>query len=171
MEYKSKLIIPMISLLAFSAQAQDPSQCLTLVDDSERLACYDSALGFNAKGSLANQVSPVLITLPTGQPVTNIPEAIKNAGNQPASDSTLRKAQQAYDQIVADSVVMVITKIQTTTQRQTYYFTDGGRVFKKLSDRAASIKVDDRVNLEDGMLGSKFFVNQSGARVKVKEMD
>ena len=180
MEHKSKFIIAITLLLAANAYSQELKQCLAVTDDAARLACYDSASGYAGstspaangnsamvtktiatKAIVSKAVEPTMLAAPIEQP----------AGAQAFSDSTLLKAQKAYDQVVADSALMLITKIQTTSQRKTYYFTDSGRVFKKMSDRSANISVDDRVKLDGGMLGSRFLISQNGVRVKVKEID
>ena len=175
MEHKSQLVIAIAMLLAVNGHAQELTQCLAVTDDVKRLACYDNVSGY-VEGAIPAAIAgramvSESIATKAAEPAVLAVAIEPPVGAQAYSDSTLVKAQKAYNQVVADSVVMLITKIQTTSQRKTYYFTDSGRVFKKMSDRSANIRVDDKVKLDGGLLGSKFLISQNGVRVKVKEID
>ena len=175
MEHKSQLVIAIAMLLAVNGHAQELTQCLAVTDDAKRLACYDNVSGYVEGAIPATIAGSAMVTksiaTKAAEPAMPAVAIEPPVGEQAYSDSTLVKAQKAYNQVVADSVVMLITKIQTTSQRKTYYFTDSGRVFKKMSDRSANIRVDDKVKLDGGLLGSKFLISQNGVRVKVKEID
>jgi hypothetical protein len=162
MEHTGKLILIVAMLAAFGASSQELEKCLELVENRKRLDCYDSALGYD--GTAGRAISDNTASSPTS--LSN------NLDIRPVANSdALLKAQKAYNQIMADALAMTITKIEKTSQQKIYYFTDSGRVFKKMSDRSATIAVDDRVELEGGVLGSKFFVTANGSRVKVKEVN
>ena len=88
-----------------------------------------------------------------------------------APDSPVRiRAQEAYDQVVADSITMLVTKVNKTKRQGVYFTTNTGRTFKKVTDRNIAFRVDDQVELKPGVLRSIFLVNQDGLRIKVKEI-
>ena len=80
------------------------------------------------------------------------------------------RAQEAYDQVVADSITMSVTKVNKTKRQGVYFTTNTGRIFKKVTDRNIAFRVDDQVELKPGVLRSIFLVNQDGLRIKVKEI-
>ena len=103
----------------------------------------------------------------------SISPVILDSKQQPAEapDSpVLIRAQEAYDQVVADSITMLVTKVNKTKRQGVYFTTNTGRTFKKVTDRNIAFRVDDQVELQPGVLRSIFLVNQDGLRIKVKEI-
>lgn len=163
MEYKSKIILLISVFTIGTAQAKGAADCLKIQDNNARLSCYDRALGF--KSGLPERPQVLLQTRPV--------EAVVMDNQQPVaapSSPVLIRAQEAYDQVVADSITMLITKVNKTKRQGIYFTTNSGRTFKKVTDRNIAFRVNDRVELQPGVLGSIFLVNQAGLRIKVKEM-
>ncbi|MDA9232043.1 hypothetical protein N8137_01185 [Porticoccaceae bacterium] len=177
MEYKSKIILLMTILVAGAVQARDASDCLDIADNNARLSCYDRALGYR------NMTAPERpqILQQTRQSRSSSEDSNQSA-SQPTAQSIIYsnsvststpvmiKAQQAYDQVVADSISMLITKVKNTQRKESYFTTNTNRKFKRVSDRQVAFRVNDRVELQPGVLGSMFLVNQVGLRIKVKEI-
>jgi hypothetical protein len=163
MEYKSKIILLITILLAGQAQARDASGCLNIQDNSARLACYDRELGFR---SAAPERPQVLQQTRQSRPVVDSKLSASSASSSPV----LARAQEAYDQVVADSITMLVTKVNKTKRQGTYFSTNTNRTFKRVTDRSIAFKVNDRIELQPGVLGSIFLVNQAGLRIKVKEI-
>jgi len=164
MEHKSKIILLISVFLIGSVQAREASECLKIQDNKARLVCYDRALGF--KGSLPERPQVVERT-------KSISPVVLDSKQQPAEapDSPVRiRAQEAYDQVVADSITMSVTKVNKTKRQGVYFTTNTGRIFKKVTDRNIAFRVDDQVELQPGVLRSIFLVNQDGLRIKVKEI-
>jgi|TARA_B110000285_G_scaffold15194_2_gene14961 hypothetical protein len=79
-------------------------------------------------------------------------------------------AQSAYDQVIANSLSMQVTKVHTSKSRKVYYYTDTGRIFRKTSERPITFEVNDKVNIEGGFLGAQFLRNQDGKKIKIREV-
>ena len=173
MEYKSKIILLMTIVVAGTAQARDASDCLDIADNNARLSCYDRALGYR---NMTAPERPQMLQQ-TRQSQCSPEDSNQSSSQSPtqsisASTSTpvMIKAQQAYDQVVADSISMLITKVKNTQRKESYFTTNTNRKFKRVSDRQVAFRVNDRVELQPGVLGSIFLVNQVGLRIKVKEI-
>jgi hypothetical protein len=96
--------------------------------------------------------------------ITRVPE------RPSAQVGTVAAAQSAYDQVIANSLSMTVTKVHKTKSRKVYYYTDTGRIFRKTSERPITFKVDDKVNIEGGFLGAQFLRNQDGRKIKIREV-
>ena len=173
MEYKSKIILLMTILVAGAVQARDASDCLDIADNNARLSCYDRALGYR---NMTAPERPQM--LQQTRQSRSSSEDSNQSSSQPSKQSisvststpVMIKAQQAYDQVVADSISMLITKVKNTQRKESYFTTNTNRKFKRVSDRQVAFRVNDRVELQPGVLGSMFLVNQVGLRIKVKEI-
>ena len=173
MEYKSKIILLMTILVAGTVQARDASDCLDIADNNARLSCYDQALGYR---NMTAPERPQM--LQQTRQSRSSSEDSNQSSSQPSKQSisvststpVMIKAQQAYDQVVADSISMLITKVKNTQRKESYFTTNTNRKFKRVSDRQVAFRVNDRVELQPGVLGSMFLVNQVGLRIKVKEI-
>ena len=173
MEYKSKIILLMTILVAGTVQARDASDCLDIADNNARLFCYDRALGYR---NMTAPERPQM--LQQTRQSRSSSEDSNQSSSQPSKQSisvststpVMIKAQQAYDQVVADSISMLITKVKNTQRKESYFTTNTNRKFKRVSDRQVAFRVNDRVELQPGVLGSMFLVNQVGLRIKVKEI-
>ena len=173
MEYKSKIILLMTILVAGTVQARDASDCLDIADNNARLSCYDRALGYR---NMTAPERPQM--LQQTRQSRSSSEDSNQSSSQPSKQSisvststpVMIKAQQAYDQVVADSISMLITKVKNTQRKESYFTTNTNRKFKRVSDRQVAFSVNDRVELQPGVLGSMFLVNQVGLRIKVKEI-
>jgi|TARA_B110000977_G_scaffold35009_1_gene46902 hypothetical protein len=173
MEYKSKIILLMTILVAGTVQARDASDCLDIADNNARLSCYDRALGYR---NMTAPERPQM--LQQTRQSRSSSEDSNQSSSQPSKQSisvststpVMIKAQQAYDQVVADSISMLITKVKNTQRKESYFTTNTNRKFKRVSDRQVAFRVNDRVELQPGVLGSMFLVNQVGLRIKVKEI-
>ena len=173
MDYKSKIILLMTILVAGTVQARDASDCLDIADNNARLSCYDRALGYR---NMTAPERPQM--LQQTRQSRSSSEDSNQSSSQPSKQSisvststpVMIKAQQAYDQVVADSISMLITKVKNTQRKESYFTTNTNRKFKRVSDRQVAFRVNDRVELQPGVLGSMFLVNQVGLRIKVKEI-
>ena len=163
----------MTILVAGAVQARDASDCLDIADNNARLSCYDRALGYR---NMTAPERPQM--LQQTRQSRSSSEDSNQSSSQPSKQSTsvststpvMIKAQQAYDQVVADSISMLITKVKNTQRKESYFTTNTNRKFKRVSDRQVAFRVNDRVELQPGVLGSMFLVNQVGLRIKVKEI-
>lgn len=164
MEYTRKLITLLIGLIvSVSTQANDVNDCLDIADNRTRLACYDQMLGYTG---------PSVSTI-TNNGVTNTPVSgvLSRTPEKPeAQVGTVAAAQSAYDQVIANSLSMRVTKVHITKSRKIYYYTDTGRIFRKTSERPITFKVNDQVNIEGGFLGAQFLKNQDGRKIKIREV-
>jgi hypothetical protein len=163
MEYKRQLILLISLFLAGTVQAEPASDCVRISDNTARLACYDSALGYKPK---VRPERPQAIRTVTASPQ----KTVQASQSEPTSKEVLVTAQKAYDAVVADSKTMVITKVVETRQGKAYFYTHTDRIFKRMTDRSVVFKKDDQIQMQGGLLGSVFLVNQNGLRIKVREM-
>ena len=153
----SSLAALLCALFSMSAQADEVKKCLEIQNSDQRLACYDSAFGYS-------------------QPVVSVEKPVRKTNDNSAvpadvvPSAVTTKAQQAYDQVIADSKSMVITKVGETRRGQLYFFTDKGRTFKRLTDRNLTLKVGQVVRLEKGLLSAIFLVAEDGPKIKVSEI-
>ncbi|MCS5594829.1 MAG: hypothetical protein NZ730_09845 [Porticoccaceae bacterium] len=162
MECTRKLILLIGLTVSAVAQSSDVNDCLSIADNRARLACYDRTLGYTGP-------SPTM----TNNSVANTPVvgAITRTPERPAAQiGTVAAAQSAYDQVIANSLSMRVTKVHTTKSRKVYYYTDTGRIFRKTSERPISFEVNDQVNIEGGFLGAQFLRNQDGKKIKIREV-
>ena len=163
----------MTILVVDTVQARDASDCLDIADNNARLSCYDRALGYR---NMTAPERPQM--LQQTRQSRSSSEDSNQSSSQPSKQSisvststpVMIKAQQAYDQVVADSISMLITKVKNTQRKESYFTTNTNRKFKRVSDRQVAFRVNDRVELQPGVLGSMFLVNQVGLRIKVKEI-
>ena len=163
----------MTILVVGTVQARDASDCLDIADNNARLSCYDRALGYR---NMTAPERPQM--LQQTRQSRSSSEDSNQSSSQPSKQSisvststpVMIKAQQAYDQVVADSISMLITKVKNTQRKESYFTTNTNRKFKRVSDRQVAFRVNDRVELQPGVLGSMFLVNQVGLRIKVKEI-
>ena len=163
----------MTILVAGTVQARDASDCLDIADNNARLSCYDRALGYR---NMTAPERPQM--LQQTRQSRSSSEDSNQSSSQPSKQSisvststpVMIKAQQAYDQVVADSISMLITKVKNTQRKESYFTTNTNRKFKRVSERQVAFRVNDRVELQPGVLGSMFLVNQVGLRIKVKEI-
>jgi hypothetical protein len=164
MEYTRKIITLLIGLIvSVSAQSNDVNDCLDVVDNQVRLACYDQRLGYTG---------PSGSTI-TSKGVTNTPVSgvLSLTPEKPTAQvGTVAAAQSAYDLVIANSLSMRVTKVHTTNSNKVYYYTDTGRIFRKTSERLITFKVNDQVNIEGGFLGAQFLRNQDGKKIKIREV-
>ncbi len=153
----SRLIALSILIFSLPSQAEDVKRCLDIQNSEKRLACYDSAFGYS-------------------NPVVKVEKPVRKTTNNPIGSSDVvigsiaKKAQKAYDQVIADSESMVVTKVGETRRGQLYFFTDKGRTFKRLTDRNLRFKVGQVVRLEKGLLSAIFLVAEDGRKIKVREI-
>ena len=163
MECTRKLILLIGLTLSLSAHSNDVNDCLSIEDSSARLACYDQTLGY-AGATVPVSTSVGISASPVVGAITRVPE------RPSAQVGTVAAAQSAYDQVIANSLSMTVTKVHKTKSRKVYYYTDTGRIFRKTSERPITFKVDDKVNIEGGFLGAQFLRNQDGRKIKIREV-
>ncbi len=152
------------------ANGADVSDCLEINNNKDRLKCYDKALKFVPSSDPKSLDLEIQTIRSVERPSAIVEETTKVQSVVPSDTKTLSAAQEAYDNVIANSQTLKITGVSQSRSRKTYYFTDSGRVFLKNTDRRTTFKEDDSVTLELGFLGSLFMTNQDDVRIKVKEM-
>lgn len=164
MECTRKLILLIGLTVSVAAQSSDVNDCLSIADNRARLACYDRTLGYTGPSPTMTMTNNSVANTPAVGAITRTPE-------KPAAQvGTVAAAQSAYDQVIANSLSMRVTKVHTTKSRKVYYYTDTGRIFRKTSERPISFEVNDQVNIEGGFLGAQFLRNQDGKKIKIREV-
>lgn len=166
MENLRRVALLITILLCAPAMADESPRCIDIGNDKKRLDCYDKLHGFKSKDSIT-VVTLDKLTSPSS-PQTS--EVVVTTIDEPVSTAVVAAAQEAYDNVIANSQTLKISRVSKSKSRKTYYFTKSGRVFLKLSDTSSSFREDDIVTLELGFLGSLFMTNQDKVRIKVKEM-
>ena len=152
------------------ANGADVSDCLEINNNKDRLKCYDKAFKFVPSSGPKSLDLEIQTIRSVERPSAIVEETTKVQSVVPSDTKTLSAAQEAYDNVIANSQTLKITGVSQSRSRKTYYFTDSGRVFLKNTDRRTTFKEDDSVTLELGFLGSLFMTNQDDVRIKVKEM-
>ena len=152
------------------ANGADVSDCLEINNNKDRLKCYDKAFKFVPSSDPKSLDLEIQTIRSVERPSAIVEETTKVQSVVPSDTKTLSAAQEAYDNVIANSQTLKITGVSQSRSRKTYYFTDSGRVFLKNTDRRTTFKEDDSVTLELGFLGSLFMTNQDDVRIKVKEM-
>ena len=147
-------------MLISSVDAKESNRCVLIVDDVKRLSCYDSLF-------IDQSIEPKVVELDAiKKPV----ETLKKTESE-LKDTTIKAAQDAYNQIIEDAKAMVVTKVAEGRNKKVYYYMNNDRIFRKNTSRSATFRVDDIVELEGGALGAQFLINQNGKRIKVKEIN
>jgi uncharacterized ParB-like nuclease family protein len=168
--YRKLVLLASTVILTSMANGADVSDCLEINNNKDRLKCYDKAYKF-VPSSDPKSLDPEIQTIRSVErPSAIVEETTKVQSVLPSDTKTLSAAQEAYDNVIANSQTLKITGVSQSRSRKTYYFTDSGRVFLKNTDRRTTFKEDDSVTLELGFLGSLFMTNQDDVRIKVKEM-
>jgi hypothetical protein len=163
MECTRKLTLLIGLTISISAHSSDVNDCLNIEDSNARLACYDQTLGYKGpSGPVSTRVGI------SASPVVGV---LARTPERPSAQvGTVAAAQSAYDQVIANSLSMQVTKVHTTKSRKIYYYTDTGRIFRKTSERPITFEVNDKVNIEGGFLGAQFLKNQDGKKIKIREV-
>lgn len=147
-------------VLTSCANASEANRCVSIVDDLERLSCYDSLF-------IDQSIEPKVIELDTiKKPVENLKKT-----ESELEDATIKAAQDAYNQVIEDAKAMIVAKVAEGRNKKVYYYMNNDRIFRKNTSRSATFRVDDIVELEGGALGAQFLINQNGKRIKVKEIN
>ena len=147
-------------VLTSCANASEANRCVSIVDDLERLSCYDSLF-------IDQSIESKVIELDTiKKPVENLKKT-----ESKLEDATIKAAQDAYNQVIEDAKAMVVAKVTEGRNKKVYYYMNNDRIFRKNTSRSATFRVDDIVELEGGALGAQFLINQNGKRIKVKEIN
>ena len=147
-------------VLISSVNAKESNRCVSIVDDLKRLSCYDSLF-------IDQSIESKVIELDT---IKKSVENLKKTESK-LEDATIKAAQDAYNQVIADSKAMVVEKVVESKNKKIYYYMKNGRIFRKNTSRSATFRVDDIVELEGGALGAQFLINQNKKRIKVKEIN
>ena len=147
-------------VLISPVNAKDSNRCVSIVDDVNRLSCYDSLF-------IDQSIEPKVIELDASKkPVENLKKT-----ESKLEDATIKAAQDAYNQVIEDAKAMVVAKVTEGRNKKVYYYMNNDRIFRKNTSRSATFRVDDIVELEGGALGAQFLINQNGKRIKVKEIN
>ena len=168
--YRKLVLLASTVILTSMANGADVSDCLEINNNKDRLKCYDKAFKFVPSSGPKSLDLEIQTIRSVERPSAIVEETTKVQSVVPSDTKTLSAAQEAYDNVIANSQTLKITGVSQSRSRKTYYFTDSGRVFLKNTDRRTTFKEDDSVTLELGFLGSLFMTNQDDVRIKVKEM-
>jgi uncharacterized ParB-like nuclease family protein len=168
--YRKLVLLASTVILTSMANGADVSDCLEINNNKDRLKCYDKAFKFVPSSGPKSLDLEIQTIRSVERPSAIVEETTKVQSVVPSDTKTLTAAQDAYDNVIANSQTLKITGVSQSRSRKTYYFTDSGRVFLKNTDRRATFKENDSVTLELGFLGSLFMTNQDDVRIKVKEM-
>ena len=147
-------------VLTSCANASEANRCVSIVDDLERLSCYDSLF-------IDESIEPKVIELDT---IKKSVETLRKTESE-LEDATIKAAQDAYNQVIEDAKAMIVAKVTEGRNKKVYYYMNNDRIFRKNTSRSATFRVDDIVELEGGALGAQFLINQNGKRIKVKEIN
>lgn len=122
--------------------------CLNIVNDTERLACYDE---------LASEIQTLVDS--TTQNRIGVDEAF--------SESLTEAVIGEQTEGNTESVI-----ISSSTDRFGYqtFVTEDGRRWKRSSGRRVSISDGTKVHFEEGSWGAIFMITEEGTRVKVKAL-
>ena len=150
MENFCKIALLMTFVLCGPAIADNGRQCVEINDNKKRLDCYDKLHGFKSKETITI-VNLDKAPTPAREQAS---EVVVTAIDEPVNTSVITAAQEAYDNVIANSQTLKISRVSKSKSRKTYYFTTSGRVFLKLSDTNSSFRENDIVTLELGFLGS-----------------
>jgi hypothetical protein len=154
-------ILLVAPLVAGAAQAP---RCSDLYDDAQRLACYDAAFGKPVRPGAAPQApatvqAPAAVQAPARAPVAPAPGA-RIAPPPPAAPP----AEQAPSSLTA-----AIASVRRISDERFVVTLDNGQVWEQLErDRAAEVKVGDRVTVRKAMLGSFVLVTANKIQTKVR---
>ena len=152
MRVKAGLIGGFLVLNCGSVFAQDILSCSKIEIDSARLECYDQVAG-RVERALSEDVK--------GTATTRIKEREESIKSAAIGD---------YDVADQEYVGFAIKDITLNSQRRPVYHSDDGRFFQQVSGIAPMAQIGEKVELEQGFLGSLFLVTEKGARFKVKEL-
>jgi hypothetical protein len=152
MRVKAGLVGGFLILNSGSVFAQDILSCSKIESDAARLECYDQVAG-RVERALSEDVK--------GTATVRIKEREESIKSAAIGDYDV--ADQEYDGFS-------IKNITLNNQRRPVYHSDDGRFFQQVSGIAPMAQLGDKVELEQGFLGSLFLVTEKGARFKVKEL-
>jgi hypothetical protein len=127
-------------IFASAASAKQAPQCSGLIDDSQRLACYDAAFGKPAPAPPLAPAAPAAVT-------------------KPATSPPVKTSVEASARIV---------KLDKRADSRFVVTLDNGQSWLQLErDSSVEVAVGDTVTVLGGLFGSHFLVTRSGARVRI----
>jgi len=139
------------TLVAFSAHGESLMDCAKIDDVDARIACYDRLAG-------------------------RVEKKLEEEYSGTTEQRVEKRAKEITEEIVGTTVkaptimtLQVKTVNRDRTGRITYVTTDG-RLFRKVASKPVSFRKGDRLQIEDGVLGSIFLVRDDGMSIKVKEL-
>ncbi len=154
------ILVPSLSLASNHAGV---SSCVSISDDSERLACYDS---FFAKNPQPNQVLTNLAPEDT-QEVKKKSEVI-----QPKFDESMFGLESKFVEYTPDTITSVAIGSFSSWEKKMNITLENGQVWQIKSSGSTYFKVENpKVTLEKGALGAIFLgVEGLNKRFKVKRI-
>jgi hypothetical protein len=168
--FSGSAILLIAPLLAGAAQAP---RCSDLYDDAQRLACYDAAFGKPVRPGAAPVApqAPAVGQSPAQAPVQSSVQSATRAPVAPVPGA--RIAPPVPEPLPAEkapsSLTASISSLRRLSDERFVVTLDNGQVWEQLErDRAAEVKVGDRVTVRKAMLGSFVLVTASKVQTKVR---
>jgi hypothetical protein len=180
MNARTRLLISGSAILLIAPMAAGAAQaprCSDLYDDAQRLACYDAAFGKPARpgaAPLAPQ-APSAVQAPAQSPAqaaaqasTQVPPRAPVAPAPGARIAPPPAAAPPAEQ-APSSLTAAIASVRRISDERFVVTLDNGQVWEQLErDRAAEVKVGDRVTVRKAALGSFVLVTANKVQTKVR---
>ncbi|RMA79464.1 hypothetical protein DFR27_1905 [Umboniibacter marinipuniceus] len=141
-----------------------PASSTSTLDDAPIASASEVTRSDAEAALLASEPSP------TSTSVLTSTSAAAGEGAAQVDTEVAARAQEAYDEVIANAQTLVVTDVRRNSRRQVFFATEQGRTFRRESGSYASFKEGDQLSIESGMMSSMFLVNQDGLRIKVKEL-
>jgi hypothetical protein len=158
------------AVLAFPciAAAAESHRCSGVLEDAQRLACYDTAFGKPmrpAASSAAPAPAPAVVT-PAPVVQRSAPAPALPAAAPPAPSAATAPAASAPP---AQPVSARITAVSRLSNDRFAITLDNGQVWTQLErDLAAEVHAGDTIQIKPAMLGSWMLETRGGVKTRVK---
>jgi hypothetical protein len=169
--FSGSAILLIAPLLAGAAQAP---RCSDLYDDAQRLACYDAAFGKPVRpgtAPVAPQAAPTVGQSPAQAPAQSAVQSATRAPVAPVPGARIAPPvpEPPPAEKAPSSLTASISSLRRLSDERFVVTLDNGQVWEQIErDRAAEVKVGDRVTVRKAMLGSFVLVTASKVQTKVR---
>lgn len=156
--------------MPLAAHAAESHPCNQLVDDAQRLGCYDGAFGRPARPSSAQPAATAgAATGATSGAATATVPATPQSVPAPAPTQAPAKSSEPP---LPETITSVITELSRTPDGRFIATLENGQVWLQSErDSQADAKVGDKVTLRKMLFGNYTFVTRTGYTLRVKRVN
>lgn len=168
------VILLSLSVVVGHAQAKTLAdavkECGQVQNSLKRLVCYDKVVNDMKQFDGLDALMSVPAPLPPSA-VTPRQQSNDNTKQQGRSAEQFGLPQQSQSEIVGDKMYATLTRIEYDPYKKAIFTLDSNQVWKQADGKSVSLDVNDKVYIEEGMLGAYYLsTDRLKKRIKVKRV-